>query len=240
MTLEHHHLSKTHEHVPAAGDHAHNYLVSEALQAYRPEQTSITSLAIFDKHRPILAEFGKKHIFENATQVGLSASAHNHNVHHAFLKTHIEMPIRSHVTNFVSNLSTKIARIAGSTADHLGTVGNCAIGPRLTFEKLGLHLPSVVATEQGSIIERSGLFHQVAREQVRPGDYAYRHWSQAVIRKHGGVDKGDAFIVASVGAHGELYGANDHRFVVPEDGDRYRNTKFFRPNSDFLSHVTPA
>jgi hypothetical protein len=69
---------------------------------------------------------------------------------------------------------------------------------------------------------------------VRPGDYAYRHWSPHVVRQHGGVDKGDAFIVAQVGINGELYGANDHTFIAEEDGDRYTDTKFFRPNEEFL------
>jgi hypothetical protein len=143
-------------------------------------------------------------------------------------------------TPALSTLSQHLASSAARIAGQLGTVGNCALGPRLAFDKFGYHLPQVNATEQGRIIEQSGLFSEVARSQVRPGDYAYRHWSNRVIRQHGGIDKGDAFIVAQIGRRGELYGANDHNFVVPEDGNRYTDTKYFRPNEEFLKRAKPS
>jgi hypothetical protein len=133
------------------------------------------------------------------------------------------------------SLQHTIAMLAVKNADKIRTTGNCAIGPRLTFKELGLDLPQVIATKQGSILEGSGLFKVVLREDVQPGDYGYRHWSESVKRSHGGIDKGDAFIVANVGRNGKLMGANDHYFVVPEDGGRYRNTTFLRPTAAFYA-----
>ncbi len=133
------------------------------------------------------------------------------------------------------SLQRTIAILAVKNADKIGTVGDCAKGPRLTFQALGLDLPQVTATEQGRILENSGLFTRVSRDDVQPGDYGYRHWANSVVRKHGGVDKGDSFIVANVGRHGELMGANDHHFVVPADGGRYRDTTFLRPTAAFYA-----
>ena len=143
-------------------------------------------------------------------------------------------PKEKHSRDRYTQFNLNLAHTAEKTASTLGTVGNCALGPRLTFQKFGFNLPAVVATEQGRLLEQSGLFTEVSRSEVRPGDYGYRHWSAPVVRSHGGIDKGDSFIVASVGRNGELYGANDHSFVVPEDGDRYRNTKFLRPTAEFV------
>ncbi len=134
----------------------------------------------------------------------------------------------------IESLGHGLASIANRVADSLRTVGDCAHGPRLAFGKLGFHLPPAVATEQGRMIRNSGLFDQVPPSQVRPGDYGVRDWSAAVTRAHGGVNKGDAFIVSAVGPHGQLYGANDHHFAVPPDGGRYRNLKFYRPNAEFI------
>jgi hypothetical protein len=91
----------------------------------------------------------------------------------------------------------------------------------------------MVATAQGAELEKSGLFKEVPRSEAQPGDYGYRHWNRQVIRAHGGVDKGDSFIVSGVGPRGQLYGSNDHHFTVSEDGQRYRNTKFLRPTEEF-------
>jgi hypothetical protein len=129
-------------------------------------------------------------------------------------------------------LGDDMAKLANSVANHLGTVGDCAHGPRLVFDKLGFHLPPMVATEQGRHVRDSGLFDQVPRSEVRPGDYGVRDWNSAVTRAHG-QNKGDSFIVTQLGRHGQLYGANDHHFAVPEDGGRYRNLTFYRPNARF-------
>ena len=125
--------------------------------------------------------------------------------------------------------------LAKKNADKIGTTGNCALGPRLTYKELGLELPQVYATEQGRILETSGLFERVSRQDAQPGDYAYRHWSSSVIKSHHGIDKGDAFIVAKVERNGVLIGANDHHFVVPADGGRYRDTTFLRPTAAFYA-----
>lgn len=130
-------------------------------------------------------------------------------------------------------LARTIAKVANQNADRIGTVGDCAKGPRLTLKSFGLNLPEVYATEQGRILESTGLFQRVSRDQVRPGDYGYRHWKPSVISSHGGVDKGDAFIVTNIGRHRELIAANDHHFVVPGDGGRYRDTTFLRPTAEF-------
>jgi nucleoid-associated protein YgaU len=134
----------------------------------------------------------------------------------------------------IESLGKGLANIASNVANALGTVGDCAHGPRLAFGKLGFHMPPAVATEQGRMVRNSGLFDEVPANQVRPGDYGVRDWSPAVTRAHGGVNKGDAFIVSAVGPHGQLYGANDHHFAVPPDGGRYRNLKFYRPNAEFI------
>ena len=179
-----------------------------------------------------------KRVHGASLPVETNTASHTHNnimYEHAKRVHGASLPVeKTGAPHTLNKLSQHLARSATSVAGEIGTVGNCALGPRLTFDKLGYHLPPVVATEQGRIIEQSGLFHEVSRSEVRPGDYAYRHWSQHIIRQHGGVDKGDSFIVAQVGRSGELYGANDHTFAVPEDGDRYADTKYFRPNEQFL------
>ncbi len=132
-----------------------------------------------------------------------------------------------------------IADTAIDIARSLGTKGNCAKGPRLTFGEFGFKLPPAIATRQGRMIEQSGLFHEVSREEARPGDYGVRDWNSRVAKRHG-VNKGDSFIVTNVSANGALRGANDHTFNVPEDGGRYRNLKFYRPTPEFFRKYGPG
>lgn len=143
--------------------------------------------------------------------------------------------------NSTSETDLKLKRVgqtlaiyADEVATRLGTIGDCAHGPRLSLERLGLKFSPAIATEQGKAIKNSGMFDEVARGQVRAGDYGVRDWSPGVIRAHNGINKGDAFIVTHVGNGGALYGANDHHLQVPEDGDRYRNMKFYRVNERLL------
>lgn len=126
-----------------------------------------------------------------------------------------------------------LADVAERIARRLGTIGDCAKGPRLTLGETGFHLPPAIATEQGRMLKESGLFHEVPREEVRRGDYGVRDWNHRVTKRHGGVNKGDSFIVTAVSADGSLKGANDHNFHVPEDGGRYRNLRFLRPTPEF-------
>lgn len=142
-----------------------------------------------------------------------------------------EKPFIQRLSDDVGNF---IGGLAHGVASALGTVGDCAKGPRKVFEALmGKDLPKMVATDQGRWVENSGLFDRVPADQVRPGDYGYRHWNSRVTRAHG-MDKGDSFIVHAVGRDGQLYGSNDHHFAVPPDGGRYRDLKFFRPNAKFF------
>jgi len=135
----------------------------------------------------------------------------------------------------IKQLGRDIAKTAVDIAHSLGTIGDCARGPRLAFKEQGLHLKPAVATEQGRQIRESGLFTKLKPgETPQPGDYGVRDWNRSVIRAHGGVNKGDSFIVTSVAKDGTMHGANDHRFVVPPDGGRYRNLQFYRPNAEFL------
>jgi len=132
-----------------------------------------------------------------------------------------------------------IADTAVRIANKLGTIGDCARGPRLTFSEYDFHLPPAIATRQGRMVHQSGLFHEVPRDEVRPGDYGVRDWNKRVTKAHG-VNKGDSFIVTNVGANGSLRGANDHNFRVPEDGGRYRNLKFYRPTPEFFKKYGPG
>ncbi|MFA6210464.1 MAG: hypothetical protein WCT03_23915 [Candidatus Obscuribacterales bacterium] len=125
-----------------------------------------------------------------------------------------------------------LADAAIRIAERLGTIGDCAKGPRLTFKGIGFELPPAIATVQGRMLKESGLFHEVPRDEVRPGDYGVRDWNHRVAKRHG-VNKGDSFIVTAVSADGALRGANDHTFNVPEDGGRYRNLRFMRPTPEF-------
>ena len=135
----------------------------------------------------------------------------------------------------IKQLGRDIADTAVNIAHKLGTIGDCARGPRLAFKEQGFHLKPAVATEQGRQIRESGLFTQLKPgETPQPGDYGVRDWNRSVTRAHGGVNKGDSFIVTHVGKDGTMHGANDHRFVVPPDGGRYRNLQFYRPNAEFL------
>lgn len=125
-----------------------------------------------------------------------------------------------------------LAKAALDMSRHIGTVGDCARGPRQTLDQFGFHLKPMIATEQGKVIQASGLFREVSRAEARPGDYFVRDWNQRVIAQHGGVNKGDSgFIYAKNG--NSLMAANDHNQVFPEDGGRYRNTKFLRPTAEF-------
>ena len=191
---------------------------------------------------------GYEHLHHHHNHHSHYQKHHQHSHHHQqSYATHNESSALARYKSQNSFLSTSdhgshlgtsyglgMAHLADTVASHLGTVGDCARGPRLTYGHYGLRLPPLVATRQGELLERTGLFEEVPRAQVKPGDYCYRHWSSRVIREHGGVDKGDAFIVSAVGRQGELYGANDHHFVVPGDGGRYRDTKFLRPTAEFF------
>lgn len=144
-------------------------------------------------------------------------------LHPAFLPA----PDGSTAQEMIKNFGHELADSAIKIARRLHTVGDCAHGPRLVLEKhLGVQLPHVVATEQGKIIAHSGLFEKVDNPQV--GDYGVRDWNRSVTRAHGGVNKGDSFIVTGVQKDGTMHGANDHQFVVPPDGGRYRNLTFYR------------
>jgi len=137
------------------------------------------------------------------------------------------------VTSDVAAVERKMAQIALSVAHRLGTVGDCAHGPRLTLDKFGYHLPPAVATEQGRMIRDSGLFDLVSASEIRPGDYGVRDWSRSIVRQHGS-DKGDSFIVTGIARNGAVLAANDHTFVVPADGGRYTNLQYYRPNAEFV------
>ncbi len=125
-----------------------------------------------------------------------------------------------------------LAKAALDMSKHIHTKGDCARGPRQTLEQFGYILKPMIATKQGEVIQASGLFREVSRAEARPGDYFVRDWNQQVIAQHKGVNKGDSgFIYARNG--NSLLAANDHHQVFPEDGGRYRNTKFLRPTAEF-------
>jgi hypothetical protein len=138
------------------------------------------------------------------------------------------------VRHEIHQITSESAHKAQHVAQHLDTRGNCAKGPRLVYGHFGYHLPPVVATEQGDKIAHSHLFMHVPRSMVAPGDYGVREWRPQIVAAHGGINKGDAFIVTKVKADGHLRGANDHEFDVPEDGGRYKNLQFYRPNAKFV------
>lgn len=124
-----------------------------------------------------------------------------------------------------------LAKAALNMARHIGTVGDCARGPRQTLEQFGFSMKPMIATEQGKTMISSGLFREVSREEARPGDYFVRDWNSEVARAHG-VNKGDSgFVIERRG--NTLVQANDHVQAFPEDGGRYRNTKFLRPTAEF-------
>ncbi|MDR3617329.1 MAG: hypothetical protein P4L53_27480 [Candidatus Obscuribacterales bacterium] len=126
----------------------------------------------------------------------------------------------------------KMARLAVRVAESLGTVGDCAHGPRIVFDKMGFHLPPMMATEQGRRVRESGLFDEVSPKDVRPGDYGVRNWSNHVIRQHG-YNAGDSFIVAS-NHRGNIVQANDHIQNIDRRG-RYADVHFYRPNARMLA-----
>jgi lysophospholipase L1-like esterase/muramidase (phage lysozyme) len=142
----------------------------------------------------------------------------------------------SHGDNFhwsTTAAGQTIALLATQKAREIGTVGDCARGPRLVFRDLGYHLPRAVATVQGRMLEESGLFDVVPAWQARAGDYGYRHWSPETIMAKGGIDKGDSFIVRGRDSNGSVLGANDHLFTVPPDGGYYVGLTYLRPNEKF-------
>jgi hypothetical protein len=134
----------------------------------------------------------------------------------------------------LKRLGQDLAEYADEEATRLGTMGDCAHGPRLAFARAGLVFSPAVATEQGEAVRNSGMFDEVTREQVRPGDYGVRNWSASVVSDNKGIDKGDSFIVTKIDSDGRVEAANDHHFTVPEDGERYRNLRFYRLNENFL------
>jgi len=139
----------------------------------------------------------------------------------------------------------KMARLADEVAKNLHAealeahrldprrkvTGDCAHGPRLVFDKMGYHLPQMMATEQGRHVRESGLFDEVW--DVRPGDYGVRNWSKHVIAQNGGRNPGDSFIVDSV-HKGVIHQANDHFQNIDTRG-RYADVHFYRPNARFLA-----
>jgi hypothetical protein len=140
----------------------------------------------------------------------------------------------THSEEALKSLGKNLSNFADEIATKLKTIGDCAHGPRLALERAGLSLSPAFATDQGKAIRDSGMFDEIPRAEVRPGDYGVRDWSPSVVHRHNGVNKGDSFIVTKVEPNGQLYGANDHHFKVPEDGGRYRNLKFYRLNENFL------
>lgn len=124
---------------------------------------------------------------------------------------------------------------ASRQAHRIGTVGDCARGPRQTFERFGIKLTPMSAVRQGELLERSGMFDRVSASDVQEGDYGYRHWSKATIRRRGLGDLGDSFIVTG-GRCNALQAANDHHFVVPHGGGYYaKEIYFLRPNANFYA-----
>lgn len=124
-----------------------------------------------------------------------------------------------------------LAKAALNMAQHIGTVGDCARGPRQTLDQFGFHMKPMIATEQGKVMVASGLFREVSRSEARPGDYFVRDWNSSVTAQHG-INKGDSgFVIQRRG--NTLMQANDHVQAFPEDGGRYRNTKFLRPTAEF-------
>jgi hypothetical protein len=140
--------------------------------------------------------------------------------------------IGSGLEHISREVGDQMARLATSVAARLGTVGDCAHGPRLVFDKMGYHLPPMMATEQGRHVRDSGLFDEVSPRDVRPGDYGVRNWNRHVIRQHG-YNAGDSFIVRS--AHnGNIVQANDHIQNIDRSG-RYSDVHFYRPNARFIA-----
>ncbi len=135
--------------------------------------------------------------------------------------------------DIAGGLGRALSGQANIEASKLQTVGDCAHGPRKTLEHFGIQISPMPATQQGRILENSGLFARVDPSQVQPGDYGYRHWSAATIRKRGMGDLGDSFIVTGGNKNG-LSAANDHFFTVPPGGGYYApGITFLRPNERF-------
>jgi len=133
------------------------------------------------------------------------------------------------------HLAKAIKGEACHQAQHIDTVGDCARGPRQTLEQFGIKLRPMPATAQGEILEKSGLFDRVSADDVKPGDYGYRHWSTATIKRRGLGDLGDSFIVTDCTRKG-WQAANDHMFTVPPAGGYYApGITFLRPNAKFYA-----
>ena len=134
-----------------------------------------------------------------------------------------------------NKLSHALKTEACHQADHIGTVGDCARGPRQTMAKFGIKLDPQSAVSQGQLLEGSGFFDKVKESDVQPGDYGYRHWSDATKRRRGVGDLGDSFIVTDCNRGGML-AANDHKFHVPPGGGYYaKEITFLRPNAKFYA-----
>lgn len=133
------------------------------------------------------------------------------------------------------HLVNAIRREAAHQAHRIGTVGDCARGPRQTLEHFGIKIAPMSAVRQGQMLEQSGLFDKVTSGEVQPGDYGYRHWSARTIRHRGLGDLGDSFIVTDCNRQ-SWQAANDHMFVVPPAGGYYApGITFLRPNAKFYA-----
>ncbi|MBU6452398.1 MAG: hypothetical protein KGS72_11505 [Cyanobacteria bacterium REEB67] len=136
------------------------------------------------------------------------------------------------------HLAKALKQEAAHQARHIGTVGDCARGPRQTLETFGIKLKPLSAVLQGQLLEKSGFFDVIHDpSQVKEGDYGYRHWSAHTIKRRGVGDLGDSFILTNCSNKG-WQAANDHMFQVPAAGGYYaKGITFLRPNAKFYAAV---
>jgi hypothetical protein len=133
------------------------------------------------------------------------------------------------------HLASALKGEAAHQAHRIGTIGDCARGPRQTLEHFGISLRPMAAVKQGELLERSGMFDRVPASEAKEGDYGYRHWSAHTIKRRGLGDLGDSFIVTNCSTRG-LQAANDHMFTVPPGGGYYApGITFLRPNAKFYA-----
>jgi hypothetical protein len=225
----HHHHHRRHGEVSVSTSH-HTYHAPHHRPYHRPEPSHVEQPGVNLSY----SQHGREHRQEAATPKEMTVDFNAP----LSLPTETGMAKPLHitggpVTSDVAAVERKMAQIALNVAHRLGTVGDCAHGPRLTLDQFGYHLPPAVATEQGRMIRDSGLFDLVAASEIRPGDYGVRDWSRSIVRQNG-TDKGDSFIVTGIAPNGSVLAANDHTFVVPADGGRYTNLQYYRPNAEFI------